>query len=104
MGDREEPDWDIHAIPLDAEHDPELPVITAKWNMVFGMSQEAPNLVKAVNAAIAELWESCKNFEVATRYGFGDPFWSSRRRFRQRQGVDRPEDWEPYVLPEHCKG
>ena len=98
------PDWDIHAIPLAAEHDPELPVITAKWNMVFGMSQEAPNLVKAVNAAIADMWESCKNFEVATKYGFGDPFWFEPPAVRQRQGVDRPEDWEPYVLPEQCKG
>ena len=98
------PDWDIHAVPLDAKHDPELPIITAKWNMVFGMSQEAPNLVKAVNAAIAEMWESCKNFEVAKKYGFADPFWFEPPAIRQRQGVDRPEDWEPQVLPEHCKG
>ena len=98
------PDWDIHAVPLKAEHDPELPVITAKWNMVFGMSQEAPNLVKAVNAAIKSMWESCKNFEVAKEYGFGDPFWFEPPAVRQRQGVDRPDDWQPYVLPEKCKG
>ena len=98
------PDWDIHAVPLDSGFDSELPVITSKWNMVFGMSQEAPNLAKAVNSAIAAMWESCKNFEVATKYGFGDPFWFEPPAVRQRQGVDRPEDWEPYTLPEQCKG
>ena len=98
------PDWDIHAVPLASGFDPELPVITSKWNMVFGMSQEAPNLAKAVNAAIAAMWESCKNYEVATKYGFGEPFWFEPPAVRQRQGVDRPEDWEPYTLPEHCKG
>lgn len=96
------PDWNIHAVPIKQEFDPKYSLLTGKYNIVFGLSQEAPNLLAAFNEKIAEIWASCKNVEVAQTYGLGDPSWFDPGELNLRAGVDRPEDWVQPTAPEDC--
>ncbi len=96
------PQWNLHAIPV-KEHDiPEYPLLTSKYNVVFGLSQEAPNLLKAVNGKIAEMWATCLNRKTAEKYGLGDESWFTHGK-NLRNGVDRPADWKQPVSPASCK-
>lgn len=97
------PDWDIHAIPISQGFDKKYSLLTGKYNVVFGLSQDAPELLKAVNAAIADIWANCANRDVAKKYGLGDPSWFNPGSLNQRAGVDRPADWKQPTLPEKCK-
>ncbi len=97
------PDWDIHAVPISQDFDKKYSLLTGKYNVVFGLSQEAPELLKAVNAQIAEIWANCTNRDVAKKYGLGDPSWFDPGPINQRAGVDRPADWKQPTLPEKCK-
>lgn len=97
------PDWDIHAVPISQGFDKKYSLLTGKYNVVFGLSQEAPELLKAVNAQIAEIWATCANREVAKKYGLGDPSWFDPGEINQRAGVDRPSDWKQPTLPDNCK-
>ncbi len=96
------PDWDIHAVPIQQGFDEKYSLLTGKYNVVFGLSQEAPELLKAVNAKIAEIWASCKNIEVAKKYGLGDKSWFDPGSLNLRAGVDRPKDWKQPTLPANC--
>jgi len=98
------PSWDIHAVPIHQPYDPKYSTITSKYNVVFGLSKEAPNLEKAFNEKIAEIWAKCLNREVAKKYGLGDPSWFDPGSVNERAGVDRPADWKPPTLPASCKG
>ena len=96
------PDWDVHAVPIQQEFDEKYALLTGKYNVVFGLSQEAPNLLKAVNEKIAEAWATCTNFEIAKKYGLGNPSWFDPGPLNLRAGVDRPKDWKQHKLPAHC--
>ena len=98
------PDWDIHAVPISQGFDEKYSLLTGKYNVVFGLSQEAPELLKAVNEKIAEIWASCKNREVAQKYGLGDASWFDPGELNLRAGVDRPADWTQPTLADGCKG
>lgn len=87
------PEWELESLPVDAAYDPEKPSITGKYQVVFGMSKEAPNLEKCINEAIAELWKQCGNLTIASKYGFSDKFWFSPPTENPRIGVDRQEGW-----------
>jgi len=102
--ERNNPDWAIRSVPVCDDYDPELPTLTGKYMVVFGLSQEAPNLLQCVNDAIARLWETCENFEVAKAYGFDDPYWFEPPGQNPRIGVDRPQGWSYPALPAHCLG
>ena len=97
------PDWDIHAVPISQGFDKKYSLLTGKYNVVFGLSQEAPELLKAVNAEIAKIWANCTNREVAKKYGLGDASWFDPGEINQRAGVDRPADWKQPTLPDKCK-
>ncbi|MCG8360740.1 MAG: ABC transporter substrate-binding protein [Kiloniellales bacterium] len=97
------PDWDIHALAIEDEFNPDYSLLTAKWNMVFGLSQEAPKLLAAFNEKIAEAWKSCKNVEIAKKYGLGDKSWFDPGPLNLRAGVDRPKDWVQHSMPSNCK-
>ena len=99
---KQNPDWDIHSIPVANEFDPELPTLTGKYMVVFGLNKEAPNLLQCVNDAITEMWKVCKNYEVAKEYGFADPFWFTPPSQNPRTGVDRPQEWDAPSLPDSC--
>lgn len=90
----QQPDLDIESIPVTDPYDPALPTITGKYMVVFGLSKEAPKLQECINQAIAKLWESCANYEIASKYGFDDKFWFSAPGQNPRIGVDRPEGWQ----------
>jgi len=97
------PDWDIHAVGITQGFDEKYSLLTGKYNVVFGLSQDAPELLKAVNAEIAKIWTGCKNLEVAKKYGLGERSWFDPGSLNQRAGVDRPADWKQPTLPASCK-
>ena len=97
---RQNPDWDIHQLPLTA--DPErYPILATKYNIIFGINPELEELHAAVNEEIAKIWADCANVESMKAYGMGDPSWFTPPDPNPRIGVDRPEGW---VSPsaEHC--
>lgn len=96
------PDWDIHAVPISQAFDPKYALLTGKYNVVFGLNQDAPELLKAVNEKIAEIWATCRNVEVAEKYGLGDKSWFDPGSLNLRAGVDRPKDWKQPTLPADC--
>jgi polar amino acid transport system substrate-binding protein len=96
------PDWDIHALPVTQEFDEKYSLLTGKYNVVFGLSQEAPDLLEAVNAEIAKIWASCANYEVAKKYGLGEKSWFDPGSLNLRAGIDRPADWKQPTLPDSC--
>jgi polar amino acid transport system substrate-binding protein len=96
------PDWDIHAVPVQQDFDEKYSLLTGKYNVVFGLSKEAPNLLRAVNDKIAEIWATCRNLEVAKKYGLGDKSWFDPGSLNLRAGVDRPKDWKQPTLPASC--
>jgi polar amino acid transport system substrate-binding protein len=96
------PDWDIHAVPVQQDFDEKYALLTGKYNVVFGLSKEAPNLLRAVNDKIAEIWATCRNLEVARKYGLGDKSWFDPGSLNLRAGVDRPKDWKQPTLPANC--
>ena len=97
------PDWDIHALPIQQDFDERYSLLTGKYNVVFGLSQDAPELLAAINEKIAEIWATCKNQEIAAKYGLGDPSWFDPGSLNLRAGVDRPADWKQPTLPDSCK-
>ena len=88
------PDLNIESIPVVDPYDPALPQITDKYQVVFGMSKEAPKLEACINAAIKEIWASCENIKAAAAFGFADAYWFLPPSQPSRQGIDRPADWE----------
>ena len=100
------PQWNLHAVSI-KEHDvPEYPLLTSKYNVVFGLSKEAPNLLKAVNEKIAEMWATCLNRKIAEKYGLGDDSWfMPGKNLRAGEGpdFDRPIGWQQPVSPAACK-
>jgi polar amino acid transport system substrate-binding protein len=98
------PDWDIHAVAINQPFDEKYGLLTGKYNVVFGLNQNAPELLAAINAQIAKIWAKCKNIEVAKKYGLGAPSWYDPGSLNLRAGVDRPADWQQPTLPDSCKG
>jgi polar amino acid transport system substrate-binding protein len=99
------PQWKLHALPIKEKDDPEWPLLSSKYNVVFGLSQDAPNLLKAVNAKIAEMWETCLNRKIAEKYGLGDDSWfTPGKNLRVGEGpdFDRPVGWQQPVSPASC--
>jgi polar amino acid transport system substrate-binding protein len=100
------PQWNVHALPVKEQDIPEYPLLTSKYNVVFGLSQKAPELLKAVNEKIAEMWVTCQNRKVAEKYGLGDDSWfTPGKNLRVGEGpdFDRPEGWQQPVSPAQCK-
>lgn len=97
------PDWDIHAVAIQQDFDEKYSLLTGKYNVVFGLNLEAPELLKAVNEKIATIWATCKNLEVAKKYGLGNPSWFEPGTLNLRAAVDRPKDWKQPTLPASCK-
>jgi polar amino acid transport system substrate-binding protein len=100
------PQWNLHALPIKEKDDPKWPLLSSKYNVVFGLSQEAPELLKAVNEKIAEMWATCQNRKVAEKYGLGDESWfTPGKNLRVGEGpdFDRPIGWQQPVSPAACK-
>jgi polar amino acid transport system substrate-binding protein len=91
-------------VPITQGFEEKYSLLTGKYNVVFGLSQDAPELLKAFNEKIAEIWATCKNRDVAKKYGLGDPSWFDPGELNLRAGVDRPKDWTQPTLADACKG
>ena len=98
------PDWKLESLPVASPYDANMPSITGKYQVVIGMSKEAPKLEKCINDAINELWETCANLKIAASYGFGDKFWFAPPGENPRVGVDRDADWKYPQLGAACGG
>ena len=96
------PDSNIHAVAIQQDYDGKYGLLTGKYNVVFGLNKDAPELLKAVNEQIAEIWAECKNLEVAQKYGLGALSWYDPGSLNLRAGVDRPTDWKQPTLPDSC--
>jgi ABC-type amino acid transport substrate-binding protein len=90
----QQPELEIESIPVSDPYDPELPSITGKYQVVLGLSKDAPKLQECINQAIAKLWESCTNYQIASKYGFDDKYWFDVPQENPRLGVDRSEGWQ----------
>ena len=86
------PDWDIHQLPLTPEPE-KYPIMSTKYNIIFGINPELKELHDAVNAEIAKIWADCANVESMKAFGMGDPSWFTPPDPNPRIGVDRPEGW-----------
>ncbi len=97
------PDWDIHAVPLDEPFRPDYPQLTGRYGIVFGLNRDAASLEQAFNEKIAELWRTCSNLDIAAQYEMDSMAWFRPPSQCRRCGVDRPEDWAFPTLPARCK-
>jgi len=98
------PSWDIHAVPATPEFDEKRPVVSGmKYQIVLGLSKDAPELTKAVNQKIAEAWATCRTPKIAAKYGLGDKSWFVPGDKDPRAGVDRSKDWRQPALGDGCK-
>ena len=98
---RQNPDWDIHQLALEPRAD-RYPVLSTKYNIVFGINPELEGLHAAVNGEIAKIWAECANVELMKKYGLGDPSWFTPPDPNPRIGVDREESWKSPTA-EHCQ-
>jgi polar amino acid transport system substrate-binding protein len=81
------------------DNSPEFPLLTGLGQVVFGLNKDNPALVKAVNAEIAKMWQSCEMRKIGKTYGLVQDVWFVPAGQNSRAGVDRPAGW---ALPS-CK-
>jgi polar amino acid transport system substrate-binding protein len=95
------PEWDLKQVPLDPMPD-KYPIMSTKYNVIFGVNKEEPELAEAISKVIAEdIWPNCINVKTMANYGMGDKSWFVPPETNPRLNVDRPKD---YVSPtaDHC--
>jgi ABC-type amino acid transport substrate-binding protein len=94
------PEWDFHQVEL--KPDPKYPVMSTKYNVVFGVNKDEKDLFEAINKEIGKIWADCTNVKVMANYGMSDPSWFAPPEKNPRVGVDRPADWKSPTAA-HCK-
>ena len=94
------PEWKIKQLPVTPEPD-RYPVMSTKYNVIFGINKNEPELAEAINGAIKQVWADCLNVKTMAKYGLGDKAWFVPPENNPRLGVDRPND---YKAPnaDHC--
>lgn len=95
------PEWKLKQLPVTAEPD-RYPVMSTKYNVIFGINKDEPELAEAINGAIKQAWADCLNVKAMAKYGLADKSWFIPPEKNPRIGVDRPAD---YKAPnaDHCK-
>jgi polar amino acid transport system substrate-binding protein len=95
------PEWELHQVPLAPMAD-KYPIMSTKYNVVFGVNKEEPELAEAINKIILEdIWPNCLNVKTMAKYGMGDKAWYVPPEVNPRIGVDRPADYKAPTA-EHC--
>jgi len=99
-GIHQHPEWKLKQLPLTSEMD-KYPIMSAKYNVIFGVNKNEPELAEAMNVAIKQVWADCLNVKAMAKYGLGDKAWFVPPEVNSRIGVDRPAD---YKAPnaDHC--
>jgi len=99
------PDWKIHQVPLiDPDSRAAYPILTGVNNALFSVNKNSGPLLDAINKKIQEAWKTCKNLEIAKKYGMSNVnMWFKPPADSYRAGVDRPKDWVHPSLPANCK-
>lgn len=72
---------------------PEFPLLTGLGQVVFGMNKASPELAKAVNNEIAQLWKTCELRKIGATYGLVQDVWYTPSGQNFRAGVDRSSEW-----------
>ncbi|MEX2010021.1 MAG: ABC transporter substrate-binding protein [Dongiaceae bacterium] len=98
-GISQHPEWDLHQVAV--EPDSRYPVMSTKYNVIFGVNKDEPELAAAMNEVIAKLWSDCSNVKVMAKYGLGDKDWFIPPEPNPRVGIDRPADWKSPTAA-HC--
>ena len=94
------PEWKLKQLPVTPEPD-KYPVMSTKYNVIFGINKDEPELAEAVNAAIKDIWAECLNVKAMAKYGLGDKAWFVPPENNPRLGVDRAEDYKAPTA-DHC--
>lgn len=77
-----------------ADASPDFPLLTGLGQVVFGLNKASPELAKAVNAEIAQLWKTCELRKIGATYGLVQDVWYTPAGQNFRAGVDRPAGWQ----------
>jgi L-cystine transport system substrate-binding protein len=94
------PEWKLKQLPVDPEPD-RYPVMSTKYNVIFGINKNEPELAEAVNGAIRDVWKECLNVKAMAKYGLGDKAWFVPPANNPRLLVDRPADYKAPTA-DHC--
>jgi polar amino acid transport system substrate-binding protein len=96
------PDWNLHQLELKPQPS-RYPIMSQKYNVIFGINKKLPWLYDAVNKEIAKIWASCLNVKSMAAYGLSDKSWFQPPPSESniRIGVDRPTNWEA-PSGDHC--
>ena len=97
---KQHPEWKLHQVPLEPEAD-KYPIMSTKYNVIFGVNKNEPELAAAINTVILQMWKDCTNVKSMAEYGLGEKAWFVPPEKNPRIGVDRPEG---YTAPtaDHC--
>lgn len=98
----ENPDWNLHQLPIAPEPD-KYPIMSQKYNVIFGINKELTELHDAINDEIAKIWADCTNVKLMSKYGLGEKSWFEPPPQNEniRIGVDRPDNWQA-PNGDHC--
>jgi len=94
------PDWKLKQVPLAPEPD-KYPIMSTKYNVIFGINKNQPELAEAMNTAIKQAWKDCVNVKAMAKYGLGDKAWFIPPEKNPRIGVDREEGYQA-PNADHC--
>ncbi|QIG46750.1 amino acid ABC transporter substrate-binding protein [Nordella sp. HKS 07] len=94
------PEWKLKQLPVTPEPD-KYPIMSGKYNVIFGINKNEPELAEAINGAIMQVWKDCLNVKAMTKYGLGDKSWFIPPEKNPRIGVDREEGYKA-PSADHC--
>ena len=94
------PEWKLKQIPVTPEPE-KYPVMSTKYNVIFGINKNEPELAEAINSAIKQAWKDCINVKAMAKYGLGDKAWFVPPEKNPRIGVDREEGYQA-PNADHC--
>jgi len=97
---KQHPEWKLHQVPLDPEAD-KYPIMSTKYNVIFGVNKNEPELAAAINTVILQMWKDCTNVKSMAEYGLGEKAWFVPPEKNPRIGVDRPEGYQAPTA-DHC--
>ena len=98
----ENPDWNLQQLAIEPEPD-KYPIMSQKYNVIFGINKELKELHDAVNEQIAKIWADCLNVKSMAKFGLSDKSWFDppASEVNIRIAVDRPNDWNA-PNGDHC--